>query len=133
MHASPSLENQICCTSSLRYILFAGGEMEGVTVGGEFFGFQSFAIELNDGKLSEDVLLPLLEAFRDGKFSRLQSIKLVILIVFNVTKTLLGVTRVLQEGNQIGDRGAEMIGEGLKVNSSLFKLHLVRLRFDFVL
>ena len=46
---------------------------------------------------------------------------------------LLGVTRVLQEGNQIGDGGAEMIGEGLKVNSSLLQLHLVRLGFDFVL
>ena len=46
---------------------------------------------------------------------------------------LLGVTRVLQGGNQIGDRGAEMIGEGLKVNSSLWFLHLVRLGFDFVL
>jgi hypothetical protein len=107
--------------------------MEGVTVGGEFFGFQSFAIELNDGKLSEDVLLPLLEAFRDGKFFRLQSIHLVILIAFNVTKTLLGVTRVLQDGNQIGDRGAEMIVEGLKVNSILQLISLVRLRFDFVL
>ncbi len=46
---------------------------------------------------------------------------------------LLGVTRVLQDGNQIGDRGAAMIGEGLKVNSSLRELHLVRLGFDFVL
>ncbi len=59
--------------------------MEGVTVGGKFFGFKSTrGIELEDRKLSEDVLLPLLEAFRDGKFSSLESIKLVILIVFNV-------------------------------------------------
>ena len=42
---------------------------------------------------------------------------------------LLGVTRVLQDGNQLGDRGAEMIGEGLKLNSSLRELHLVRLLF----
>ncbi len=39
---------------------------------------------------------------------------------------LLGVTHVLQDGNQIGDRGAEMIGEGLKVNSSLRELRFVR-------
>jgi len=39
---------------------------------------------------------------------------------------LLGVTRVLQDRNQIGDRGAETIGEGLKLNSSLRQLHLVR-------
>ena len=44
-------------------------------------------------------------------------------------RLLLGVTHVLQDGNQIGDRGAEMIGEGLKVNSSLRGLHLVRLCF----
>jgi hypothetical protein len=46
-----------------------------------------------------------------------------------MTKMLLGVTRVLQDGNQIGDRGAEMIVMGLKVNSSLRQLHLVRLVF----
>jgi len=39
-------------------------------------------------------------------------------------KMLLGVTCVLQ--NQIGDRGAVMIGEGLKVNRSLRELRLVR-------
>jgi len=39
------------------------------------------------------------------------------------------VTRVLQDRNQIGDRGAEMIGEGLKLNSSLQELHLVSLLF----
>ena len=44
-------------------------------------------------------------------------------------RLLLGVTHVLQDGNRIGDRGAEMIGEGLKVNSSLQWLHLVRLVF----
>jgi len=42
---------------------------------------------------------------------------------------LLVVTRVLQAGNQIGDRGAETIGEGLKLHSSLQSLHLVRLLF----
>jgi hypothetical protein len=33
----------------------------------------------------------------------------------------------MQNGNEIGDMGAEMIGEGLKVNSRLRELHLVRL------
>ena len=46
-------------------------------------------------------------------------------------RRLLALTRVLQDGNGIGDRGAEMIGEGLKVNSSLRELHLVR-RFEIV-
>ena len=43
-----------------------------------------------------------------------------------------GVTRVLQSGNQISDAGAAGLGEGLKVNSSLQTLHLVRL-FDYCL
>ncbi len=103
--------------------------MEGVTVGGRFFAFDSTAIGLNDRKMSEDELLPLLEAFRDGKFSKLDWLILVISVAFNVTKMLLSVTRMLQNGNQIRDRGAEMIGEGLKVNSSLQGLHLVRLVF----
>ena len=46
-------------------------------------------------------------------------------------KMLLSVTHLLQTGNQIGDRGAEMIGEGLKVNSSLRELNLVRVDFLF--
>jgi methyl coenzyme M reductase subunit D len=41
-----------------------------------------------------------------------------------------GVTRVLQRENQISDAGAAGLGEGLKVNSSLQRLHLVRL-FDY--
>ena len=41
-----------------------------------------------------------------------------------------GVTRVLQEGIQITDAGAAGLGEGLKVNSSLQHLFLVRL-FDY--
>jgi hypothetical protein len=103
--------------------------MEGVTVGGEFFAFDSERVGLNDRKLREDEMLPLLEAFRDRKFSRLKNLILVMSVAFNVMKTLLGVTHVLQKGNQVRDSGAEMIGEGLKVNRSLQELHLVRLVF----
>ena len=42
------------------------------------------------------------------------------------------LTRVLQGNNQIGDDGAWGLGEGLKVNSSLLELFLVRHLF-FVL
>ena len=89
-------------------------------------------MELSRRNLHDDDLLPLLEGLRVGKFSRLMILNLVIyiyiyMIACNMTKMLLGVTHVLQGGNQIGDRGAEMIGEGLKVNSSLQWLHLVRL------
>ncbi len=37
------------------------------------------------------------------------------------------MTHELQDKNEIGDQGALSIGEGLKVNSSLQKLYLVRL------
>ncbi len=40
---------------------------------------------------------------------------------------LLVLTHELQDSNEIGDQGAVSIGEGLKVNSSLQELHLVRL------
>ncbi len=36
------------------------------------------------------------------------------------------LTRVLQDNNEIGDDGARGLGEGLKVNSSLRELLLVR-------
>ena len=39
------------------------------------------------------------------------------------------LTRVLQDGNFIGDDGARGLGEGLKVNSSLQQLVLVSLFF----
>jgi hypothetical protein len=39
---------------------------------------------------------------------------------------------VLQYGNQIGDAGAAVLGEGLKVNSSLQDLYLVRLFVYFL-
>ena len=52
--------------------------MEGVTVGGEIFAFDSWNIELTDRKLSEDELLPLLEGFRKGNFSKMTTLHLVI-------------------------------------------------------
>ncbi len=60
--------------------MFAGSKMEGVTVGGKFFAFGSTEIELYDRQLNEDELLPLLEAFRDGSFSTLDWLNLVILV-----------------------------------------------------
>ena len=93
---------------------------------GEVFSMKSKNIDLSGRNFSEDELLPLFENFRFVELSGLNSMKLVIVIAFNVTKMLLGVTHVVQDGNQIGDRGAEMIGEWLKVNSSLRGLHLVR-------
>ncbi len=106
--------------------MLSGG---GFHIRGEVVSMKSEIIDLSRRNLIEGELLPLLESFRDKRLSRVKRMKLVIVFVFNVTKMLLGVTRVLQDGNQIGDRGAEMIVMGLKVNSSLRQLHLVRLVF----
>ncbi len=38
---------------------------------------------------------------------------------------ILGMTRVSQQQNQVGDSGAFGLGEGLKVNGSLKKRYLV--------
>jgi hypothetical protein len=46
-------------------------------------------------------------------------------------RRMLVLTHVLQSRNRIGDSGAELIGEGLKVNRSLRVLSLVRLVFIF--
>ena len=121
------------------YVLFAGSEMEGVIllqgqifVRNEGFSMKCEYINLSHRNLNDSELLPLLQNFRDGKLTRLNRVYLVILSAFNATSLLLCVTRVLQDGNQIGDRGGEMIGEGLKVNRSLRGIHLVRLLFRFV-
>ena len=111
-------------------VMLSGG---GFHIRGEVFSMKIESIDLSRRNLSEDELLPLLESFGDGKLSRLIMMKLVIVFAFNMTNLLLGVTHVLQNGNEIGDRGAEMMGEGLKVNSSIRELYLVRLIFCFVL
>ena len=87
---APPLKIMFVVKSSLRRILFAGSKMKGVTVGGKFFSFGSMEIELNDRKLSEDELLPLLEAFRDRKFLRLYRLKLVILDCVQYDKNTTG-------------------------------------------
>ncbi len=40
-------------------------------------------------------------------------------------------TRLLQSSNAIGDRGVEMIVQGLKINNSVLRLGLVRLLFFY--
>jgi hypothetical protein len=52
--------------------------MAGVTVGGKDFAFDCEWIKLKNQKLSEAELLPLLESFSRGKFSRAKKLLLVI-------------------------------------------------------
>ena len=48
------------------------------------------------------------------------------IVAYSFELSALALTGLLQDGNCIGERGAEMIAEGLKVNSSLLELFLVR-------
>jgi hypothetical protein len=97
--------------------------MTGVSVGWQFFAFDCKGIDLSDKQLGEAALLLLLESFSRGEFTHVKILKLVIAVLANWY--LLNVTRVIQEGNAIGDIGAKLIGKGLKVNSSLVMLQLV--------
>jgi hypothetical protein len=80
---------------------------KGIRIGSRFFAFKCKTINLDGLNLGEDVLLPLLQSFSRKDFEH--------------------VSTMILNGNSIGDRGAEMIGEGLKANCSLVHLYLVRL------
>ncbi len=58
------------------------------------------------------------------------SLDLVVVPVLRCYRDMLELTRGLQGGNHVGDAGACGLGSGLKVNSSLRELHLVR---DFMI
>jgi len=98
----------------------------GFCIRDEVFTHECVHIDLSRRSLNDSELLPLFKSFRDGNLMKLKGMKLVTLFAFKMKKLLPNLTHVLQAGNQIGDRGAEMIGEGLKVNSSLRELRLVR-------
>ena len=52
--------------------------MAGVKVGGKFFAFDCEEINLRGRKLGEAALLPLLESFSRGEFTRVKKLSLVI-------------------------------------------------------
>ena len=98
--------------------------MAGVSVGGLFFAFDCEEIHLKSAKRSEQELLPLLECFSRGEFTRVKTLKLV--MPLHCTPHFFILTHATQNNNNVGDGGAKLIGEGLKVNSSLQELYLVR-------
>ncbi len=57
--------------------------MAGVTVLGDFVAFDSRVVDLHSRGLSYDELLPLLESFKEGKFSTLEMLRLVFSSVTN--------------------------------------------------
>jgi hypothetical protein len=71
--AAPALKYTARCTSAAAAI----PKMAGVTVRGEFFAFDCEAIHLNGENLGE-ALLPLLERFSRGEFTRVEALYLVI-------------------------------------------------------
>ena len=112
---------------------FKRTNMAGVSVGGRFFAFDCEEIILRGEdreELSEEELLPLLHCFSRGEFTRVKKVNLV--IPLHCTPHFFFLTHATQNNNNVGDGGAKLIGEGLKVNSSLKELRLVR-HFFFVI
>ena len=71
--AAPALKYTTRCTCAAAAI----PKMAGVTVCGEFFAFDCEEINL-DNKILGEALLPLLERFSRGEFTRVKMLKLVI-------------------------------------------------------
>ena len=103
--------------------------MAGVSVRDVFFAFDCETIDLGYEQLREDELLPLLESFSSGQFTRVENLILTVSaaprLSFNFYVCPLICVRF--KVNALGDAAGELIGVGLKVNSSLLKLDLVRL------
>ena len=70
--------------------------------------------------VSDEECVALGARMKGGEFQRVKRVYLVSFFVL----LLLG-TEPLQVRNNIGDAGASSLGEGLKCNSSVHKLHLV--------
>ncbi len=98
--------------------------MAGVSVGGRFCAFDREEIDLRSAKRSEQELLRLLECFSRGEFTRVKILNLV--MPLHCTPHFFFLTHAAQNGTKVGDGGAKLIGEGLKINSSLQRLFLVR-------
>ena len=72
--APQALKCSTRCTSTVPAFL----KMAGVTVGGKFFAFDCEEIDLGAYNLGEAALLPLLESFSQGEFTRVTQLLLVI-------------------------------------------------------
>jgi hypothetical protein len=95
--------------------------------GGRFFAFDCEEINLwglGPDPFSEEELLPLLECFGRGEFARVVFLHLV--MPLRCTPHFFFLTHATQQNNKVGDEGAKLIGEGLKVNRRMDLLRLVR-------
>ncbi len=121
----PSIENPRVARAGFQSNAFKRRtNMAGVSVGGRFFfAFDCETIDVDALNFSDGELLPLLECFGRGEFTRVKAMNLV--VPLHCTPHFLFLTHAMQKNSNIGNGGAKLIGEGLKVNSSLQNLLLV--------
>ena len=112
-----------------------------VSLGGYEFDASREHINAVGGDVSEEDAVSFGERMVAGEFESLQTLHLVrefefgtcccaYLAMLSRCEGMLELTRGLQGGNHVGDAGACGLGLGLKVNSSLLELNLVR---DFMI
>ncbi len=87
-------------------------------------------IEVLGRRVADLELVVLGQGMARGDFGRVKRINLVscqlLLFVLFVAQCLLLMTRGLQYNNQVTDAGVIGLGKGLKCNTSLQTLHIVR-------
>jgi hypothetical protein len=109
--------------------------MAGVSVGGRSFAFDCESIDLKGAKLSSNELLRLLECLSRGEFTSVKQLNLNTMVILSywIPRLIICLTQRIwaQNGPCVGDDGAKLIGEMLKVNTTLQWLWLVRVFFYF--
>ncbi len=108
--------------------------MNGVQVGGRFFAFGSNLINLEGVSLSEVEFTSLLGNFSRGHFENVKTMVLNEHLITDIHADMIGeglkanstLRHLHLNKNGIGDTGVELIVKGLKVNTTLQMLHLVR-------
>jgi hypothetical protein len=108
--------------------------MAGVSVAGRSFAFDCESIDLKGAKLGSTELLLLLECFSRGEFTSVKRLNLnyMVILSFRIPRLTCLTQRKAQNGTCVGDTGAILIGEMLKVNTTLQWLWLVRVFCYFV-
>jgi hypothetical protein len=107
--------------------------MNGIQVGGRFFAFGSNYINLEGVSLSEVEFTSLLGNFSRGYFENVEAMVLNGHLITDNHADMIGegmkanstLRQLHLNKNGIGDRGVELILKGLKDNTTLQMLHLV--------
>jgi hypothetical protein len=125
----------VCSTCQLRTSShFRISRMSGIRIGGRFFAFDCFVINLEGLNLSDHEITSMLGHFSRGILENVVDIILNGHLITDLHADMIGkglkssgtLLQLHLNKNWIGDRGAEMIAKGLMANKTLRFLDLVR-------